>query len=148
MVVTGFEPLDLLQGIHMLVTQLERGEARVENQYARAVERAGNRRAQELVARVFEVTDRKWRGLGAIAGSGLALRPEFRAFDALERFALTDLTADEPAECRAGEVLQGLLKPPACPAFGTRCTPERPLGAPMVSTEGACAAYFQYARTA
>lgn len=147
-VVTGFEPLDLLQGIHMLVTQLEQGEARVENQYARAVQRTGNEPAQALIARVFEVTGRKWRGIGNIPASGLGLRAEFRDYDALHRFRLEDVHADEPPECRAGEVLQGLIRPNGCPAFGTRCTPERPLGAPMVSTEGACAAYYQYARTA
>jgi hydrogenase expression/formation protein HypD len=146
-VVTGFEPLDLLQGIHMLVQLLERGEYSVQNQYARAVQRGGNQPAMELMARVFEVTTRKWRGIGPIPASGLTLRAGFREFDALERFGVGDVTADEPAECVAGAVLQGLLRPPQCPAFGTRCTPERPLGAPMVSTEGACAAYYQYART-
>jgi len=147
MVVTGFEPLDLLQGIHMAVEMLEEGRWGVENQYARAVDRMGNRPAQELVSRVFEITDRAWRGIGEIPVSGLALRDEFAAHDALTRFAVEGIEADEPAECHAGEVLRGLMKPYDCPAFGTRCTPERPLGAPMVSSEGACAAYFHYART-
>jgi len=146
-VVTGFEPLDLLQGIHMLVELLEAGEVGVRNQYARAVQREGNRPAQDLIARIFQVGDRKWRGIGTIPASGLELRPEFRPYDALVRFDLADISAEEPAECRAGDVLQGLLRPEACPAFGTRCTPERPLGAPMVSSEGACAAYYHYART-
>jgi len=146
-VVTGFEPLDLLQGIDMLIEMLEAGAVGVRNQYARAVQREGNRPAQELVARVFQVTDRKWRGIGLIPTSGLQLCPEFRQFDALVRFRVGDVQAEEPAECHAGEVLQGLLKPAACPAFGIRCTPERPLGAPMVSSEGACAAYYHYART-
>ena len=145
-VVTGFEPLDLLQGILMLVELLEAGEVGVRNQYARAVQREGNRPAQELIAQVFEVVTRKWRGIGPIPASGLALRPEFRHYDALQRFAVESIVAEEPAECHAGEVLQGLLRPEACPAFGTRCTPERPLGAPMVSSEGACAAYYHYAR--
>ena len=147
MVVTGFEPLDLLQGIHMAVEMLEDGRWGVENQYARAVNRTGNGPAQELVARVFEITDRAWRGIGEIPVSGLGLREEFAAHDALTRFDVRGIEADEPAECHAGEVLRGLMKPYDCPAFGTRCTPERPLGAPMVSSEGACAAYFHYART-
>ena len=131
----------------MLVELLEAGEVGVRNQYARAVQREGNRPAQDLIARIFQVGDRKWRGIGTIPASGLELRPEFRPYDALVRFDLADISAEEPAECRAGDVLQGLLRPEACPAFGTRCTPERPLGAPMVSSEGACAAYYHYART-
>jgi hydrogenase expression/formation protein HypD len=145
-VVTGFEPLDLLQGILMLVQLLEAGQHGVQNQYARAVQRAGNLPARELIARVFGITARKWRGIGSIPQSGLGLRPEFARFDALARFAVQHIAAEEPKECRAGEVLQGLRRPDACPAFGTRCTPERPLGAPMVSSEGACAAYYHYAR--
>ena len=146
-VVTGFEPVDLLEGIWMAVLQLEEGRHEVENQYARSVRREGNVPAQETVSRVFRLVDRPWRGIGEIPASGLDLRPEFAAFDAVERFGLEDVTAEESEECRAGDVLRGRLKPFDCPAFGTRCTPERPLGAPMVSSEGACAAYYHYART-
>lgn len=145
-VVTGFEPLDLLQGIHMAVDMLEDGRWGVENQYARAVERDGNTSAQGLVGQVFEVTDRPWRGIGTIPASGLALREGYAAFDAGSRFGVAEVEVQEPEECRAGQVLRGLIKPNQCPAFGTRCTPRTPLGAPMVSSEGACAAYFQYAR--
>jgi hydrogenase expression/formation protein HypD len=145
-VVTGFEPLDLLDGMWMAVRQLETGRHEVENQYVRSVRRDGNQPAQELVTRVFELVDRKWRGIGEIPRSGLGLREEFAAFDAERRFSLLGIRTEEPAECRAGDVLRGLLKPMDCPAFGTRCTPERPLGAPMVSSEGACAAYYNYGR--
>jgi hydrogenase expression/formation protein HypD len=145
-VVTGFEPLDLLQGILMVVDMLEDGRIGVENQYARAVTRDGNSPAQELVTRVFTTADRKWRGIGAIPRSGLTLREEYRAHDAELKFGVGHVAADEPQECIAGVILQGLKKPFECPAFGTRCTPEKPLGAPMVSTEGACAAYYHYAR--
>jgi len=145
-VVTGFEPVDLLEGIWMAVRQLEDGRAEVENQYVRSVSREGTRPAQRLVETVFELTDRKWRGVGEIPRSGLALRPEFADFDAELRFGLESLAVDEPAECRAGEVLRGTLKPHHCPAFGVSCTPERPLGAPMVSAEGACAAYYNFRR--
>jgi hydrogenase expression/formation protein HypD len=145
-VVTGFEPVDILEGILMVVQQLERGEARVENQYTRVVRREGNRPAQELIRRVFEVSDRKWRGLGEIAASGLRLRPEFRDYDAEAIFNLGELHVQEPAECISGLVLQGLKKPNECPAFGNRCTPQTPLGATMVSSEGACAAYYAYHR--
>jgi len=147
-VVTGFEPVDLLEGIWMAVRQLEDGRAEVENQYVRSVSREGTRPAQQLVETVFELTDRKWRGVGEIPRSGLALRPEFADFDAELRFGLESLAVDEPAECRAGEVLRGTLKPHHCPAFGVSCTPERPLGAPMVSAEGACAAYYNFRRHA
>jgi len=143
-VVTGFEPLDLLQGILMTVQQLEGGRAQVENQYTRAVRREGNVAAQKLIAQVFEVTDRKWRGIGEIPRSGYRLRDEFAAFDAEKRFDIGALSVQESPLCIAGEILQGLKKPPACVAFGKACTPEHPLGAPMVSPEGACAAYFQY----
>jgi hydrogenase expression/formation protein HypD len=143
-VVTGFEPLDLLQGILMTVQQLEGGRAQVENQYTRAVRREGNVVAQKLIAQVFEVTDRKWRGIGEIPRSGYRLRDEFAAFDAEKRFDIGALSVQESPLCIAGEILQGLKKPPACVAFGKACTPEHPLGAPMVSPEGACAAYFQY----
>jgi hydrogenase expression/formation protein HypD len=145
-VVTGFEPLDLLEGILMAVKQLEEGRHEVENQYVRSVKREGNRPAQELVGKVFQLVDRQWRGIGTIPGSGLGLRPEFADFDAEVRFGLQNITAEEPAECRAGEVLRGMLKPNECAAFGTLCTPEQPLGAPMVSSEGACAAYYNYGR--
>jgi hydrogenase expression/formation protein HypD len=146
-VVTGFEPVDILEGIAMAVTQLEQGRYEVENQYARSVRRDGNRPAQELVARVFQIVDRQWRGVGTIPASGLGLRPAFAAFDAEAKFDLTGIRAEEPAACRAGDVLRGRLKPHECPAFGTECTPEHPLGAPMVSSEGACAAYYNYGRT-
>jgi hydrogenase expression/formation protein HypD len=145
-VVTGFEPLDILQGVYMCVKQLEEGRHEVENQYARAVRRAGNTHAQELVAKVFRVVPRKWRGVGEIPASGLALADEYRAFDAEERFGVADHTAPEPAECCSGLIMQGQMKPHECPAFNTRCTPEHPLGATMVSSEGACAAYFHYRR--
>lgn len=145
-VVTGFEPLDLVQGLYLLISQLEDGACRVENQYRRAVTRRGNLAARALMSEVFEVCDRKWRGVGLIPQSGLALRPEYAALDAEKVFGIDAVTAEEPAECIAGLVLQGQKKPPECPAFGTRCTPQHPLGAPMVSAEGACAAYFQYHR--
>ena len=143
-VVTGFEPADIMEGILLAVTQLEEGRNEVENQYVRSVKRQGTVPARTLVEEVFELVDRKWRGIGAIPRSGLGLRPEYADFDAEYRFSLQDVVVDEPAECRAGEVLRGQLKPFECPAFGTLCTPERPLGAPMVSSEGACAAYFNY----
>jgi hydrogenase expression/formation protein HypD len=145
-VVTGFEPLDILHGILMTVQQLESGRAEVENQYSRSVSRAGNRPAQELIKKVFKVVPRKWRGIGEIPQSGLGLANEYMAFDAEKKFGLADRHVDEPAECQAGLVLQGLLKPHECPAFGTKCTPEHPLGATMVSSEGACAAYYRYRR--
>ncbi len=145
-VVTGFEPLDILQGITLAVRQLEEGRAVVENQYRRAVERGGNRPAQELVREVFTVVPARWRGIGSIPESGLGLRPEYASFDAERRFDLAPLGAEEPTECMSGLVLQGVIKPPECPAFAVRCTPERPLGATMVSSEGACAAYYRYRR--
>ena len=145
-VVTGFEPADILQGIHMCVAQLEEGRAEVENQYARSARPEGNREAIRVVAEVFEVVPRKWRGMGAIPASGLGLREEYAAHDAERRFDVGTIVAEEPPECISGLVLQGIQKPSACPAFGTRCTPETPLGAPMVSTEGACAAYYRYRR--
>ncbi len=145
-VVTGFEPLDLLQGVLAAVTQLEKGEAHVENQYPRAVVRDGNPSALRMIEDVFVVSDRAWRGLGEIPASGYALAPKYAAFDAEHVFDLTGIRTQEPEECRAGLVLQGRLRPTDCPAFGTRCTPEHPLGATMVSSEGACAAYFHYRR--
>jgi len=143
-VVTGFEPLDILQGVYMVVRQLEEGRAEVENQYARNVRRAGNPAAVELIRRVFQVVPRQWRGVGEIPHSGLGLRPEYAAFDAQTRFAVADIRAVEDPDCQSGLVLQGRLKPHQCPSFGTRCTPEHPLGATMVSSEGACAAYYRY----
>jgi len=147
-VVTGFEPLDLLRGVHAAVAQLERGDARVENQYERAAAADGNPAAQRVVNEVFVVCDRKWRGLGEIPASGYALAPAYTAFDAERVFGLGDLHVEEPTECRSGLVLQGRLRPTDCPHFGRRCTPDHPLGATMVSSEGACAAYFHYGRGA
>jgi len=147
-VVTGFEPLDLLQGTWLAIDALEEGRWGVENQYARAVSRAGNGPARRLVAEVFEVCDRAWRGVGGIPRSGLRLRERYARFDAELRFDLRGVTAREPARCLAGEILRGVRKPLACPAFGGECTPEHPLGAPMVSSEGACAAYYTYGRLA
>jgi hydrogenase expression/formation protein HypD len=146
-VVTGFEPLDLLQGIYMTVKALEEGRWGVENQYTRAVTREGNRPAQKLIAEVFEVSDRRWRGIGLIPASGYRLRPAYAAFDAELRFGVADVVAQESSICIAGQILQGLKKPHECPAFAGPCTPEHPLGAPMVSSEGACAAYYNYGRT-
>jgi hydrogenase expression/formation protein HypD len=143
-VVTGFEPLDILQGVYMCVKQLEEGRYEVENQYTRSVRRQGNVKAQELIREVFCVVPRKWRGIGEIPRSGLGLTDKYREFDAERKFGLTDRSVEEPSECIAGLVLQGVKKPVECPAFGTRCTPEHPLGAPMVSSEGACAAYYRY----
>jgi hydrogenase expression/formation protein HypD len=143
-VVTGFEPLDILQGVLMLVRQLEDGRCDVENQYSRSVQRAGNQHAVAIVNTVFEVVPRKWRGLGEIPASGLGLKPAYRYYDAETRFDLGTITATESPECRSGEVLRGVLKPYDCPAFGTLCTPDHPLGAPMVSSEGACAAYYRF----
>jgi len=145
-VVTGFEPLDILQGIYMCVLQLEQGRSEVENQYRRSVRREGNRPAQDLISRVFRVVHRKWRGIGEIPRSGLALQPLYAGFDAETRFGVADRTADESPDCISGAILQGLKKPFECPAFGTGCTPEHPLGATMVSSEGACAAYYRYRR--
>jgi len=143
-VVTGFEPLDLLQGILMCTRQLEEGRTEVENQYSRSVRRGGNEPARDLIGRIFKVVHRKWRGLGEIPESGLGLQAEYGEFDAETRFGVADRTAEEPAECISGLILQGVKKPPDCPAFGTTCKPEHPLGATMVSSEGACAAYYLY----
>jgi hydrogenase expression/formation protein HypD len=144
-VVTGFEPLDILQGLLLCVRQLESGRAEVENQYARAVRPEGNRAAQDLVGQVFQVAPQTWRGLGDIADSGLRLRPGFAHRDARTRFGLADTPAPAaPSPCIAGAVLRGVARPTACPEFGRACTPEHPLGAPMVSGEGACAAYHRY----
>jgi hydrogenase expression/formation protein HypD len=145
-VVTGFEPLDLLHGTYMALRAPEEGRWGVENQYARSVSRDGNEPAQSLLQDVFQVTDRQWRGIGSIPHSGFELSPRFSRFDAIRRFEVQTVTAQEPSECIAGEILKGRTKPHDCPAFGTRCTPDRPLGAPMVSSEGACAAYYAYGR--
>jgi len=147
-VVGGFEPVDLLEAISMLVAQLEEGRAELENQYVRSVNREGNLAAQRVVGEVFEVSDRKWRGIGPISDSGLRLREPYAGFDAERVFDLGEVQAEEPKECISALVLQGLKKPNECSAFGTKCTPLTPLGAPMVSTEGACAAYYQYQRHA
>ena len=146
-VVTGFEPLDLLHGLQMALTALEEGRHGVENQYTRSVTRDGNLPAQKILAEVFEVCDRPWRGIGVIPKSGYRLREEYAAFDASRRFDVEGITAEEPKVCIAGAILQGLKKPGECPAFGRECTPEHPLGAPMVSSEGACSAYYQYHRS-
>lgn len=146
-VITGFEPLDLLMGLHMCLTQLERGRADVENQYARVVREAGNPAAQSLVREVFEVVDREWRGIGVIPASGLGLRDAYGGQDAERRFHLDGIAeGGEPSVCQAGLVLQGRLRPSECAAFGRACTPEHPLGATMVSSEGACAAYYLHRR--
>jgi len=145
-VVTGFEPLDILDGILMTVSQLEEGRHEVENQYARATRRGGNRPAQERIIEVFEVVNRQWRGLGEIAASGFQLRGRFQKYDANRRFPFSGVVAQESPECISGLILQGLKKPHECPAFAVKCTPENPLGAPMVSSEGACAAYYHYGR--
>jgi hydrogenase expression/formation protein HypD len=145
-VVGGFEPVDILEATLMLVKQLERGEARVENQYVRSVACRGNVAAQQVVKDVFEIADQKWRGIGVIPRSGLRLRDSYAAYDANKIFDLELITAEEPAACISAQVLQGLRKPPDCPAFAMACTPENPLGAPMVSSEGACAAYYHYRR--
>ena len=147
LVATGFEPLDLLQGLTRCVEQLEAGRSQVEIQYTRAVRFEGNRTAQRLIREVFEPVTRVWRGLGPIADGGLGLREPFRDFDATSRFPLPKPSPAEPSECQSGLVLQGRRKPTDCPAFGTRCTPEHPLGATMVSSEGACAAYHRYRRS-
>jgi hydrogenase expression/formation protein HypD len=145
-VITGFEPLDILEGALMVVRQLEKRRAEVENQYARAVRREGNQAAQSLLEEVFEVCDRQWRGIGSIAKSGYKLRYEFRDHDAARIFEVGEIDTREPAICISGQILKGVKKPHDCPAFGTSCTPRRPLGATMVSAEGACAAYYAYGR--
>ncbi len=145
-VVTGFEPLDILEGIRRTVRQLESGRHEVENAYPRAVPAEGNPAARAMLADVFEVTDRAWRGIGVIPGSGWRLSERYREFDAELRFEVGDISTAESPRCRAGEVLQGLIKPNQCEAFGTECTPRNPLGATMVSSEGACAAYYLYRR--
>ncbi len=143
---TGFEPLDVLEGILLVVKQLEAGLFNVENQYLRSVKREGNRQAQTIVNTVFEVTNRKWRGIGEIPASGLTVRKEFESYNAEKKFAVENITTEESDLCISGVVLRGLKKPHECPAFGKECTPTHPLGATMVSSEGACAAYYKYQR--
>ncbi|MFZ2171086.1 MAG: hydrogenase formation protein HypD [Methylococcaceae bacterium] len=145
-VITGFEPVDILQGIYLFIKQLEEKRYQVENEYSRVVNEQGNQPAQQLMQKVFTIVDRSWRGLGEITASGLALNAEYDDWNAEQRFAVTTINTLEPAACRSGEVLQGLIKPAQCPEFGTTCTPEHPLGATMVSSEGACAAYYRYRR--
>jgi hydrogenase expression/formation protein HypD len=145
-VITGFEPLDLLEGTLMALRQLQQGRAEVENQYSRVVKREGNRVAVDLVNKVFEVCDRKWRGVGSIPRSGYKLRWEFRDHDAERLFDVKEIGTKESEICISGLVLSGVKKPHDCPAFGKQCTPEHPLGATMVSAEGACAAYYTYGR--
>lgn len=145
-VITGFEPIDLLEGILMTVLQLESGRVEVENQYARTVSRDGNRQARDLIFEVFEVADRKWRGVGSIPKSGYKIRYEYREHDAEKLFEVDAITTNESSLCISGLILRGLRKPSDCPAFGKECTPQSPLGATMVSAEGACAAYYQYGR--
>lgn len=144
--ITGFEPLDLLEGTLMAVRQLEQGRSELENQYVRAVSREGNGQARRMIERVFEVCDRGWRGIGVIENSGYRLREEFRAHDAEHRFSVGHIRTQESSICISGQILQGLRKPVHCSEFGSACTPETPLGATMVSSEGACAAYFSYGR--
>jgi hydrogenase expression/formation protein HypD len=146
-VVTGFEPVDLLQGILLCVKQLEEGRAEVENQYSRSVRKAGNEVAQLTLAKVFAVQQQGWRGIGEIPASGYRLAPAYERFDALARFGGIEVVPDDPGECISGEILRGLKRPADCPAFGTRCTPVHPLGATMVSSEGTCAAYYRYRRS-
>jgi hydrogenase expression/formation protein HypD len=145
-VITGFEPVDMLEGVYMTVRQLEAGESRVENQYARAVRQDGNLHSRRLIEDVFEICDRKWRGVGLIPKSGFKLRYEYRDHDAERIFEVADIETEESSVCISGQVLRGLKKPHDCPAFGKECTPRSPLGATMVSSEGACAAYYAYGR--
>lgn len=145
-VITGFEPVDLLRGVLAAVKQLEAGKAEVENAYERAVTFEGNQPAQKVMGTVFQPVDRKWRGIGMIPQSGLGLRPEFESLDAETRFSVGEIVTQESPLCIAGEILQGLKKPPQCSAFGRKCMPQSPLGAPMVSAEGACSAYYKYHR--
>lgn len=144
-VVTGFEPVDLLQGILMTVQQLEKGEAKLENQYARVVQRSGNQLAQQTISKVFGISDRTWRGIGEIPLSGYEVKPEYKQYNARLKFQLALPEVKENGECISGAIMKGLKKPFECPNFGTKCNPEHPLGAPMVSSEGACAAYYHYA---
>jgi hydrogenase expression/formation protein HypD len=143
-VVTGFEPLDILQGIYMCISQLEEGRSEVENQYTRAVNKKGNIAAQKIMNEVFEICDRKWRGIGEIRESGFKIKEKYKEYDAELKFGVAEYSIEEPAECKSGLILQGIIKPADCPAFGNKCIPEHPLGATMVSAEGACSAYYLY----
>jgi hydrogenase expression/formation protein HypD len=145
-VITGFEPVDILHGIYLCIKQLEEKRHQVENQYSRVVKEQGNEPAQQLMQQVFKVVDRNWRGLGEIPTSGLALTDGYEQWNAEQRFAVASINTQEPTDCLSGEILQGLIKPVQCPEFGKRCTPELPLGATMVSSEGACAVYYRYRR--
>jgi hydrogenase expression/formation protein HypD len=145
-VVTGFEPVDILQGIYMAVKQLEEGRHEVENQYSRSVSRAGNVPAQKVINKIFSVVDRTWRGIGEIPMSGLGLKNEYQRFDAENVFDVANISAQESPLCISGQIMQGLKRPHECSAFGKECNPEHPIGAPMVSSEGACAAYFHYGK--
>ena len=142
--ITGFEPLDIIEGLYLCVKQLEEGRFEVENQYVRSVKKEGNLSAQSILNIVFQVVHRKWRGIGEIAHSGLGLRDPYKSFDAEARFDVSGCQREENPLCISAQILQGFKKPHECPAFGKACTPESPLGAPMVSTEGACAAYHRY----
>ena len=143
-VVTGFEPLDLVQGIYMALVQLEKGEYKLENQYARVVRKKGNPEAIHIIEKVFEIGDREWRGIGTIPMSGYVLKSEYRNFDAESKFGISSITTPENSDCIAGQILKGIKKPHECPQFGKACNPSNPLGAPMVSSEGACAAYYHF----
>lgn len=143
-VVTGFEPLDILQGIYMCVKQLEEKRYEVENPYSRVVSREGNKNAQEIMYEIFETSNRKWRGIGEIQQSGFKIKEKYKEYDAEIKFGVVNYTVEESTECISGLILQGLKKPVDCPAFGEICTPEHPLGATMVSSEGACSAYYLY----
>lgn len=143
-IVTGFEPLDILSAIFMLIKQLEHGKHEVQNQYSRSVNTEGNKMAQKLMNEIFKVTDRQWRGIGLLRASGLAIKDEFTAFDAEKKFDLTKIKTEESTKCLSGAILQGLTKPDECTAFAKECLPSHPLGATMVSSEGACAAYYQF----
>ncbi len=145
-VITGFEPVDILHGLYLCIKQLEQHRYQVENEYSRVVKESGNQPAQQLMSQVFDVVDRSWRGLGEIADSGLALKSDYADWNAEQRFSVDSINTLEPLACRSGEVLQGLIKPAQCAEFGASCTPEHPLGATMVSSEGACAAYYRYRR--
>lgn len=147
-VVTGFEPIDLLQGIYMAVKQLEEGTAKVENQYIRVVQREGNQLAQEAIGKVFTVSDRDWRGIGTIPSSGWEVNKNYQHYNARKKFNLGPMESKENPSCMAGEIMKGKMKPYNCPHFGKGCTPEKPLGAPMVSSEGACAAYYHFSQQA
>lgn len=145
-VVTGFEPLDLLEGIYLCLKQLENGLFKVENQYSRSVKRDGNISAVEMIQKIFVIDAMTWRGMGSLPESGLHIAPRYRAYDANHKFphSIQKQHNKSPSSCKSGDVLQGVIKPPQCPSFGTACTPEKPLGATMVSSEGACAAYYRY----